>query len=59
MTIDDAKVCQHVRGHIVEYGWRGHRWLEVCKECGRPAYVTHKNEIVPLYSAPPTGGDAT
>lgn len=40
--------CQHGRTHIVEYGWRGHRWLEVCKNCGQPFYVTNRNEIVPL-----------
>ena len=38
--------CQHGRGMIVAYGWQGHRWLEVCKTCGRPAYVTWQNEVV-------------
>ena len=55
----DEKNCPHDRGQIVAYGWRGHRWLEVCKNCGRPAYVTHYNEIVPLYAPQSTGdGDS-
>lgn len=46
--MDAEPECNHSRGKIVQYGWRGYRWLETCIQCGQPFYVTHRNEIVRL-----------
>lgn len=52
-------MCDHGRSRILTYDIPPHRWLEKCSGCGRLAYMTLDNVLVPLLMPAITVGAAS